>query len=142
MRTQPLLPCLPHAPSDTPSTRCPSPTAGRRVSLGALAVQAVVNMRGPDGIVGVIPGEEKHSARLLGLCRDCHERGEVLACTLPSADMVLVPRLPDTAAQVRAAGAGARRRGPAPEPAGRPTCAGAGGTPDMTAQWRCAFHLC
>ncbi|KAI7841131.1 hypothetical protein COHA_005101 [Chlorella ohadii] len=71
----------------------------RRVSLGALAVQAIVNKRGPDGIVGVIPGEEKHSARLLELCQQCHDNGEVLACTLPSADVVLVPRLPGTAAQ-------------------------------------------
>ena len=43
--------------------------------------------------------------RLLQLCQQCHDNGEVLACTLPSADVVLVPRLPGTAAQVwRAAG--------------------------------------
>ncbi|KAL4854482.1 UV radiation resistance associated protein [Chlorella vulgaris] len=70
-----------------------------RVSLGALAVQALVNKRGPDGVVGVIPGEQKHSARLMALCQQCHDNGEVLACSLPSADMVLVPRLPSTAAQ-------------------------------------------
>ena len=35
--------------------------------------------------------------RLLALCESCHAAGEVLACTLPSADMVLVPRLPETA---------------------------------------------
>ena len=37
--------------------------------------------------------------RLLSLCQSCHDNGEVLACSLPSADMVLVPRLPATAAQ-------------------------------------------
>ena len=37
--------------------------------------------------------------RLLSLCQSCHDQGEVLACSLPSADMVLVPRLPATAAQ-------------------------------------------
>ena len=37
--------------------------------------------------------------RLLSMCQSCHDQGEVLACSLPSADMVLVPRLPATAAQ-------------------------------------------
>lgn len=227
----------PAAPGCCPTARLSRPCVSwppcRRVSLGALAVQAIVNKRGapharlpcrrrtpsgcaalpaggprpssalythaapllpvfagPDGIVGVIPGEEKHSARcagggralqqlllegkhtgrlpavwrlppisrqlhcsdcntfhslckcrghnqlatlaaeapfrspcaairplgapdsrrtflrsslcrLLQLCQQCHDNGEVLACTLPSADVVLVPRLPGTAAQVR-----------------------------------------
>lgn len=54
-------------------------------------------MRGPDGLVGRIPGETKHSVRLLQLCRSCHEAGEVLMCRIPASDVVLVPRLPDIA---------------------------------------------
>lgn len=89
-----------HSPTSHPAVRQTlQGLSPRRVSLGALAVQALVNKRGPDGVVGVIPGEEKHSARLLSLCQSCHDNGEVLACSLPSADMVLVPRLPSTAAQ-------------------------------------------
>lgn len=89
-----------HSPTSHPAVRQNlQGLVSRRVSLGALAVQALVNKRGPDGVVGVIPGEQKHSARLLSLCQQCHENDEVLACSLPSADMVLVPRLPTTAAQ-------------------------------------------
>lgn len=32
---------------------------------------------GPDGLVGVIPGESKHSAKLLDLCQRCHDNREV-----------------------------------------------------------------
>lgn len=178
----------PWAPPCGRPTAPAAPPLRRRVSLGTLAVQAIVNKRGarreargrhtrrappphfrvtptfrlpthapatdppqpagPDGIVGIIPGDnaQKHSSRwvtmprlglfcvflcveahatcgaplgsgpplppalpparrLLELCRECHEDGMVLACSLPSADMVLVPRLPATAEQVGPAGA-------------------------------------
>ena len=52
---------------------------------------------GPDALVGRIPGETKHSARLLDLCTECHANEEVLVCRIPAADIVLVPRLPSIA---------------------------------------------
>lgn len=120
-------------------------SGARRLALAGTAYMHAQFPAGPDGVVGVIPGEQKHSARcvrrggmgalgcwartglpvskpallssvwcgphlwppaplqtvcrLLSLCQQCHENDEVLACSLPSADMVLVPRLPTTAAQ-------------------------------------------
>lgn len=71
----------------------------RKLSVPAVAVQHLVNNRGPDGLVGVIPGESKHSAKLLDLCQRCHDNGEVLVCSIPAADMVLVPRQPATSAR-------------------------------------------
>ncbi len=53
---------------------------------------------GPDALVGRIPGETVHSARLLDLCTQCHLSGEVLVCSIPAADVVLVPRQPSAAA--------------------------------------------
>ena len=54
---------------------------------------------GPDGLIGVIPGESNHSAKLLELCQRCHDNAEVLVCSVPAADIVLVPRQPSTAAK-------------------------------------------
>lgn len=69
----------------------------RMTSIPAVALQSLANNRGPDGLLGVIPCESKHSAKLLALCERCHESGEVLVCSLPAADIVLVARHPRTA---------------------------------------------
>ena len=73
--------------------------SSRKVSLPALAVQHVVNLRGPDALVGAIPGEKAHAARLGELCARLYERGEALVCELPVADVVLIPRVPSVAAE-------------------------------------------
>eukprot|EP00890_Picochlorum_soloecismus_P003736 jgi/Picsp_1/4363/NSC_01869-R1_rna polymerase ii c-terminal domain phosphatase-like 2 len=70
----------------------------RFVSLPALAVQNLMNKRGPDALVGSIPGEQVHSKMLLDLCKMCHERGDALICRSRDVDVVLVPRVPEVAA--------------------------------------------
>lgn len=51
--------------------------------------------------MGSIPGEgaaaTQHSARLLELCKACHEEGAVLVTSIPAADVILIPRNPDAA---------------------------------------------
>lgn len=87
------------SPSSHPAVRQNFQTlvAVRDFSLAALAVQNIVNFRGPDALVGRIPGETKHSSKLLELCKSCYASKEVLTCRIPAADVVLVPRLPDAA---------------------------------------------
>lgn len=67
------------------------------ISLESLAIQNVMNNRGPDALVGSIPGELVHSARLLHMCRRCHEHSSVLVSRTKDVDVVLVPRRPDVA---------------------------------------------
>ncbi|KDD75875.1 hypothetical protein H632_c460p2, partial [Helicosporidium sp. ATCC 50920] len=55
------------------------------------------SLGGPDALVGCIPGEGPHRARLQSLSAECHAKGEVLVCSLPAGDVVLVPRQPGTA---------------------------------------------
>jgi hypothetical protein len=63
-------------------------------------LQALVNRRGPDALIGCIPGDTtSHSARLLELCTACHSHGLVLACSTPVSDLALVPRIPDVASK-------------------------------------------
>jgi len=69
----------------------------RFVSLSSLAVQNLMNKRGPDALVGSIPGEQVHSKMLLDLCTMCHERGQALICRARDVDVVLVPRVPEAA---------------------------------------------
>ena len=71
----------------------------RHVSLSALAVQNLMNNRGPDALVGSIPNEKEHSGKLLRLCEVCDEHGWVLSCRMKGTDVVLVPRKPLVAAQ-------------------------------------------
>lgn len=87
------------SPSSHPAVRQNFQTlvAVRDFSLAALAVQNIVNFRGPDALVGRIPGETRHSSRLLDLCKSCYAAKEVLTCRIPAADVVLVPRLPEAA---------------------------------------------
>lgn len=67
------------------------------MSLPALAIQNLMNNRGPDALVGSIPGEMVHSARLLDMCRVCHDMSSVLVSRTQDVDVVLVPRKPDVA---------------------------------------------
>ena len=67
------------------------------ISLESLAIQNVMNNRGPDALVGSIPGESVHSTRLLDMCRYCHETSSVLVSRTKDVDVVLVPRRPDVA---------------------------------------------
>lgn len=69
------------------------------ISLESLAIQNVMNNRGPDALVGSIPGEGVHSVRLLDMCRYCHVTTSVLVSRTKDVDVVLVPRRPDVAAR-------------------------------------------
>ena len=71
----------------------------RKISLPALGVQNLMNNRGPDALVGRIPGEEVHSGQLLELCRLCHDEGLTLVSRTRDVDVVLVPRNPEVAAK-------------------------------------------
>uniref|UniRef100_A0A1D2AEX3 FCP1 homology domain-containing protein n=1 Tax=Auxenochlorella protothecoides TaxID=3075 RepID=A0A1D2AEX3_AUXPR len=87
-----------HTASSHPAVRQNLQTlTSRKLSLPALAVQHVVNKRGPDALIGCIPGETKHAAKMLELCTAAYDADEVLVCTLPVADVVLVPRVPAVA---------------------------------------------
>lgn len=58
-----------------------------------------MNRRGPDALIGCIPGEIRHSGKLLELCIRCHDSNQVLVCSNPAADLVLVPRDPEIASR-------------------------------------------
>jgi hypothetical protein len=66
----------------------------KHVSVAALAVQNLMNNRGPDALVGHIPGEKVHSYMLKEMCVRCHEEGMVLVSRTKDVDVVLVPRDP------------------------------------------------
>lgn len=71
----------------------------RTLSIPAVALQSLVNRRGPDALIGCIPGENLHSGKLLEVCTACHDANEVLVCSTAAADLVLVPRVPQVASQ-------------------------------------------
>ena len=66
----------------------------KHVSVAALAVQNLMNNRGPDALVGHIPGEKVHSHMLKEMCVLCHEEDMVLVSRTKDVDVVLVPRDP------------------------------------------------
>jgi hypothetical protein len=75
------------------------------IDLRALTLHSLVNGRGPDALVGAIPGAAtpaaaRNAAALLALAARCHAAGAALAAPAPGgAALVLVPRDPAAAAE-------------------------------------------
>lgn len=64
----------------------------RRVSLLAIGVQQVVNGKGPDALIGSIPGNSPHSIRLRELAESCYNNKQCLVSGSDRGDIVLIPR--------------------------------------------------
>ncbi len=71
-----------------------------QVSLPALAIQNLMNGRGPDASIGSIPNEQRHSERLMDMLLACHQKQCCLVSkTRDNVDIVLVPRVPTVASR-------------------------------------------
>ena len=71
-----------------------------QVSLPALAIQNLMNGRGPDALISSIPNEQVHNERLMDMLLACHLKECCLVSTTrDNVDIVLVPRIPTVASR-------------------------------------------
>lgn len=70
------------------------------VSLPALALQNLMNGRGPDALISSVPSSPVHSELLMDMLLVCHQQSLCLVSkTRDNVDIVLVPRVPTVAAR-------------------------------------------